>query len=496
MKRSRSANPNLLEVNASLFMARMRRKYGPQTTLGTLPGSEWENLAAKGFALLWLMGVWERSPGSRECALGEEGLQQGYDAALPGWTENDVNGSPYAVHSYRLDKSLGSEQDLPGLKKSLNELGVGLILDFVPNHTARDHPWIQSSPEMFIQGTPEDLAQDPSLFFETGSGKIIAHGKDPYFPAWRDTAQINYFSSAAATALVGELKRIAQFADGVRCDMAMLVLNEIFGKTWCRYIQGHVQPEREFWADAIREVKENFPSFLFMAEAYWGLEYRLQQLGFDYTYDKRLYDLMLNASARETRSHLLGDMSYQKKCVRFIENHDEPRAAAAFGKDRSCAAAVIMATVPGLHLFHEGQLEGNTIRVPVQLCRKEEEPSDPDLQIFYERLLAFTSGDPLGTGIWTPLDVRPACDGNWNCENLMAWIWHDKNLLKLVCVNYSGSVSQGRLLIPHKNIQAGPLTFRDVLTEEIYVRTTDEIIGAGLFVELGPWKSHLLDLLV
>ncbi len=495
MKRLRHAHPNLLEINTFLFMTRMRQKYDAQTTLGTVPRREWEELAAKGFALIWLMGVWERSPGSRECALSENGLRKAYGTALPGWTDSDVKGSPYAVHSYRLDKSLGSEQDLLQLKYTLNELGMGLILDFIPNHTALDHPWVQSNPEMFIQGTVQDLAQDPTLFFETGSGTIFAHGRDPHFPAWQDTAQINYFSSSARAALLRELKRIARYADGVRCDMSMLVLNEVFEKTWGTYIHGHVQPEREFWADAIQEVKGACPAFLFTAEAYWDLEYSLQQLGFDYTYDKRLYDLMLNTSTREIRRHLLGDMNYQKKCIRFIENHDEPRAAAVFGKERSCAAAVIMATIPGLHLFHEGQLEGNTLRVPVQLSDKEEESTDPDIKDFYERLLAFTSGEPLATGIWIPLDIRPAWEGNWSCENLIAWIWHDENMLKLVCVNYSGSVSQGRLRIPLRHIQAGPLTFRDVLTEEIYVRTTDEVIGGGLFVELGPWKSHLLDLL-
>ncbi len=495
MKRLRHVRPNLLEINAFLFMERMRRKHGPEVTLGTVPKSEWEGLAQKGFGLIWLMGVWERSPGSRECALAEDGLKQAYAAALPGWTDKDVKGSPYAVHSYALDGNLGAEDDLLRVRETLNDLGMSLILDFVPNHTALDHPWTRSNPEVFVQGTWEDLQREPALFFKTGSDAILAHGKDPYFPAWLDTAQIDYFSAAARTALLEELKCIARYADGLRCDMAMLALNEVFAKIWEAHLHSRPRPENEFWADAIQEVRGAYPDFLFMAEAYWDIEYRLQQLGFDYTYDKRLYDLLLQTSAREAKGHLLGEINYQKKCIRFIENHDEPRAASAFGKERSCAAAVVMATVPGLHLFHEGQMEGNTVRVPVQLSRMEEEAPDPSLRDFYDRLLAFTAGEPLGSGTWIPLDIRPAWEGNLSAGNLLAWIWQDGNKLKLVCVNYSGAVSQGRLRIPPAQIQAGPLTFRDVLTDEIYVRTTDEIIGGGLFVELGPWKSHLLDLL-
>lgn len=495
MKPVKALNPHLLELNAFAFMSRMRKKYGLGLNLSAIPTSVWQEFASQGFSYVWLMGVWERSPGSRLCALEDERLLEAYRKALPGWTDEDVKGSPYAVHSYRIDAFLGSEQDLLGLKSTLNGLGMGLILDFVPNHLSFDHPWTASFPEMFIQGGIEDLEKDPTLFFRNRSGRVLAHGRDPYFPAWRDTAQVNHFSPPARRALISELVRIAGYADGVRCDMAMLVLNEIFAKTWGAHLGGTEPPEKEFWTEAVSEVRALYPSFTFMAEAYWDLEYRLQQLGFDYTYDKRLYDLMLRADVREVRAHLHGDECYQKRCVRFIENHDEPRAIDAFGKDRSCAAAVIMATTPGLHLFHDGQIEGIGVHLPVQLARRDDEQADPDVRDFYSRLLAYTGSEPFTTGSWRHLDVRPAWGEDPSWTNLLAWIWHGRNSIKLICVNYSSSPSQGRLRIVPELIQAGPLAFRDTLTDEVYIRTTEEILKEGLYVELGPWKAHLLDLL-
>jgi hypothetical protein len=495
MKKPRRLHPNLIEINAFTFMERMRSEHGAGTTLATVPVSVWEDLASRGFALVWLMGVWERSPGSRDCALSDPALCRAYDTALPGWAAGDVAGSPYAVYSYTLDPSLGTNDDLLSLRKTLNSLGMGLVLDFVSNHLSFDHPWTVAHPERFVQGGEGALEKDPSLFFRTAAGAVLAHGKDPYFPAWTDTVQLNYFSPAAREAAMAELMRIAAFCDGVRCDMAMLLLTDVFKDNWGAHLQGMRAPETEFWADAIGEVKKTNPSFIFMAEAYWDLEYKLQLLGFDYTYDKKLYDLMLHATARDVKAHLSGDEQFQKKCVRFIENHDEERVPAVFGRDRGLAAAVVASTIPGLHLFHEGQIDGLSARLPIQLVRKPDAQGDPEIQDFYRRLLEFASGPPLGTGTWRCLDVGHAWDDNYSAEHLLAWSWHERGLLKIVCVNFSGLTCQGRLRIFPDTIQAGPMTFRDLATDEIYVRTTEEIMSGGLFVELPPWKVHLLELL-
>jgi hypothetical protein len=156
--------------------------------------------------------------------------------------------------------------------------------------------------------------------------------------------------------VIETLKQIADQCDGVRCDMAMLVMNDIFGRTWNE--RAGPAPSTEYWPTVISAVRVAYPGFLFLAEAYWDLEWSLQQQGFNYCYDKRLYDRILQGPAEQVRLHLLADDDYQHRLVRFVENHDEPRAASAFGATRSQVAAVAALTQCGARLLHNGQLQG------------------------------------------------------------------------------------------------------------------------------------------
>ena len=487
-------NPNLFEVNTALLLGRLREEYGGEMTLGTIPQEVWKSLALRGFDLLWCMGVWKRSKGSRTSALLHSGLRKDYDTALPGWSEEDVIGSPYAVYSYRPDPRFGTKEDLEKLKTGLNDAGLKLILDFVPNHLALDHPWTRSHPEYFIQAKRGEMDSNPDMFFATKNKDILAHGRDPYFPSWKDTVQLNYFSPDARCALTSELLEIAHYADGVRCDMAMLVLNSVFEKTWGPFVKDTPQPAQEFWVETIDKVKQLYPSFIFIAEAYWDLEWQLQQMGFDYTYDKKLYDLLTGSPAMEIHNHLWAESSYQSKSVRFIENHDEPRAATAFGKEKSTAAAVIAATLPGLHLFHDGQMEGTTLKQPVQLQRQWRETPDRRLYRFYDRLLHYTKGDLTHRGTWKLIDPAPAWEDNQTYRNLLSWIWYEDEQFKLIVVNYSPEHSQGRVYLPRNLIHKKPMVFHDALTDTLYERKPSNLISYGLYIDLNPWQAHLFDL--
>src|SRR5438552_14891743 len=129
----------------------------------------------------------------------------------------------------------------------------------------------------------------------------------------------------------------------------------------------------------INSVSLKYPEMLFMAEAYWDLEWDLQQLGFDYCYDKRLYDRLVHDNAESVRLHLTAGLDYQDRLVRFIENHDEPRAAATFTPEKERAAALTIMTLPGAKLWYEGQFEGRRVRAPVFLARGPDAPIDSDL---------------------------------------------------------------------------------------------------------------------
>ncbi|HHO76881.1 MAG TPA: hypothetical protein ENN05_10705 [Deltaproteobacteria bacterium] len=488
------SNPALLEVNMITCLEDLKREYGEQTTWSSIPDEYWTRLAGKGYSLLWLMGIWERSPGSRMCALSEQGLLREYGHALPGWNKADVAGSPYAVHAYNPDSAFGTEKDLAALKKNLNNAGIGLILDFVPNHLALDHPWTLSNPNFFVRAAKEEHEKNPHMFITTQNGDILAHGKDPYFPPWKDTVQINYFMPEARKAMIDILMEIARHADGVRCDMAMLVLNSVFEKTWGCLLEEKSRPEREFWSEAIQKVKEHHPDFIFIAEAYWDLEWKLQQLGFDYTYDKKLYDLVLNAFPGQIHDHLKAGHDYQRRSVRFIENHDEPRAAAAFGRKKSMAAAVVAATVPGMHLFHEGQDLGTSRRLPVQLKRRLQENPDHEIQVFYDTLLNYINHGLMHSGRWELMNPAPAWEENLTYHNLLSWVWHQENMFRLIVINYSEEHSQGRVYLPKNLIQEDTMVFHECLTDAFYARKASDLIRYGLYLDLYPWQTHLFEI--
>ena len=143
-----------------------------------------------------------------------------------------------------------------------------------------------------------------------------------------------------------------------------------------------VRPADDYWTTIIPAIRKRNGEFRFIAEAYWDLEWELQQQGFDHCYDKKLYDRMEHGDAETVRLHLLADRSYQKGMVRFIENHDEPRAAAAFPDEKVRAAAVAILTLTGAKLLHEGQFEGRKTRLPVFLDRRPDEQVDLDLASF------------------------------------------------------------------------------------------------------------------
>ena len=221
-------------------------------------------------------------------------------------------------HGYTVHRALGGNEALARLRERLRKRGLQLMLDFVPNHMGLDHPWVENHPEYYIAGTEQDLALRPEnyILVKRHAGDLLfAYGRDPYFPGWPDTLQLNYGNPATQEAMIGELVKIAGQCDGVRCDMAMLVLPEIFERTWgsVRRPSGRRRPS---------ECASGFPTSCFMAEVYWDLEWTLQQQGFDYTYDKRLYDRLRDRHARPVREHLHAGLDYQDNLARFLENHD------------------------------------------------------------------------------------------------------------------------------------------------------------------------------
>jgi hypothetical protein len=474
-------HPTLYEIFARVWLDELSRAAGAPVTLDSVPDAELDRLAALGFDLVYLMGVW---------TLGEEGprisredaeLRAEFDRALPGWTDADVVGSPFAVARYEVHPTLGGDAALASLRERLRARGIGLILDFVPNHVARDHHF---------------ATERPACFMRDAQGALLP-GRDPYFPPWRDTAQLDHRLQATRAALIEALLAVAARCDGVRCDMAMLVLEDVFRRTWAGRAPAAGEPEArgEFWAEAIDAVRREHRRFLFIAEAYWDLEWRLQLLGFDYTYDKSLYDRLSHASASSIRGHLVATPDYQRRSVRFVENHDEPRVAAVLPPDRRRAAAFIAATVPGMRFLHHGQLEGRRIRASVHLARVAEEPPDQGCLAFHEALLHALRRPALRSGSFAAL--TPAGSG---ADAFVAYRWDvlrpaDDAAPIVAVVNFSPARGACRVPLDIAGIGGRAVALADLISGQEYRRSGDELVDSarGLGVDLPAYGVHLFE---
>jgi hypothetical protein len=399
-------------------------------------------------------------------------------------------GSPYCVRRYVVDQRFGGPNGLGTARQELAKRGMNLILDFVPNHVAPDHPWVIEHPEYFVRGNADEARRDPASFIDV-EGNVFACGRDPHYPAWPDVLQLNAFQPGLRQAMIETISSIARQCDGIRCDMAMLLLNTIFERTWGSRVGQ--RPATEYWIDVIRTIKKPHPGFLFIAEAYWNLEWELQQQGFDFCYDKELYDRLEHSNAESVRLHLCADLAYQEKLLRFIENHDEPRAASTFSDTKQRAVAVTMATLPGARLFHEGQFEGRKVRPPVFLGRRPHECVDQGLQSFYTTLLETIDGPVFREGQWSLCELTGWPD-NASYQNLVAWSWRKDDNRYLIINNLSDSNVQARVQIPWGDVRGATWRLSDVFSGTTYERDGDEMLTSGLYVELRPWNCNFFQL--
>ena len=288
--------------------------------------------------------------------------------------------------------------------------------------------------------------------------------------------------------MIAELLKIGGQCDGVRCDMAMLVLPDVFERTWGRRAE-------LFWPRATRQVRERVPGFCFMAEVYWDLEWTLQQQGFDYAYDKRLYDRLHEGHARPVREHFHAGLDYQDKLARFLENHDEPRAATAFTPQVHQAAAVITFLSPGLRFFHQGQFEGRRKRISPHLVRAPVEPRDQALERFYDRLLSVLRLPVVREGRWQLVECVPAWDGNWTWDSFLAFAWQGRAGERLlVTVNYAGNQSQCYVRLPFADLAGRSVRFKDLMSPASYDRSGDDVASRGLYLDLPSWGYHVFEI--
>ena len=484
--------PSLIQINTRVWLDRLSRGLGRRVTLADIDDATLDGFAERGFDWVWLLSVWQIGAAGRAVSRGNPQWRDEFKAVLPDLREEDICGSGFAITAYSVGDVLGGEPALLQFRERLARRGIRLMLDFVPNHTAPDHPWVTAHPDYYVEGSEAELAgaSQNYLRVDTNHGpKVLAHGRDPNFPGWPDTLQLNYANPELQSVQIDELIGIAGKCDAVRCDMAMLLLPEIFHRTW------GLSPQ-PFWTNATAAVRAKYRDFTFMAEVYWDLEWALQQQGFDYCYDKRLYDRARDGHAGPVRGHLVAGLDYQDKLARFLENHDEPRAAAEFPWAQHQAAAIVTFLSPGLRFFYEGQLDGARIRVPTHLCRGPIEPTNPEIAAFYTRLLqTLKQTGAFRDGSWSQIQPSPAWPGNWTHEGFVTYAWTGADGDRYVIViNYAGNQGQCRLPLPFPELRGRQVCLSDVMGTEVYERDGRELVDPGLYIDHPPWHFNVFAL--
>ena len=481
-------HPLLYEINIRCRITELSATLHRQATLRDFPKSDFVLWQQLGITHVWLMGVWPCGPKSWDFSLNNPHLREVYSQLLGDWAPQDVGGSTYSIQGYHIDPLLGGPEALANFRERLQAHGIKLILDFIPNHIGLDHPWITQRPDLLI--TRKQAA--PSFFpAHQGRRKLwIAHGRDPYFPPWMDTAQLDHRNPATRHALIHELHEVAKLCDGVRCDMAMLVLNEIFAETWKQTEENNPPPKTEFWADAITSIRERHPQFIFLAEAYWQREPQLQHLGFDHTYEKTFLDHLAQHDTAALQSHLHHRPALAKD-ARFLENHDEPRIANRLTLEEQKAAALLWLSLPGLKLLHEGQMEGWRQHVPVHLCRRPTEATNGDISTFYEQILRAAKDTPVGKSTWRIPASTSAWPGNPSHQNIFTFTWQSSPAeFELIVVNYASHASQCYINLAEETKHYTRWELRNRVGDESYLRERTELESKGLYLDIPAWGTQ------
>lgn len=415
-------------------------------------------------------------------------LVANFKKLLPDYTPEDAIGSPYAPVNYTCNPTLcpNGDADLEWLRAKLHALGLRLMLDFVPNHSGCDSPWMAGAGLDLYVRAPAGTS-DPARYMANG----VAYGSCPYSAPWTDVAQLNYWNPALRAHMQTQLLRVAALADGVRCDMAYIVLNQPFGDTWRTELAawGWTQPATEFWGDAIKAVKQQYPATVFLAEVYGEYFAALQDLGFDYTYDKEYLDRLKSGHMDNIRGWLDYTAPRMKHMCHFTENHDEDRALAVFGGDapRTAAAAVLALTLPGLRFYFEGQERGLANKLDVHLRRARDEAGSALLQAFHANFSAIMNTAVMRDGAWERVALAGA-----DAWKFVAWRYSlaGAPTARLVVVNYGAERAACQAVVPDV-AGAGTVAVTELLTQAVYPRSAPEMRTTGLTVVIDAHSAQI-----
>jgi len=400
----------LIAKNAYVWLDQLSKQYQRLIThLDQIPDEELDKLAGWGFSGLWLIGLWERSPASRQI----KQLRGNPDAVA----------SAYSLMDYQIAGDLGGEDAYQRLRQRAWQKGIRLASDMVPNHMGIDSHWVMEHPDWFIS---QDYSPFPSYSFSgqnlswdqrvgiyvedhyfnntdaavvfkrvdhwTGQEKYIYHGNDGTSMPWNDTAQLNYLKPEVREAVIQTILHVARKFPVIRFDAAMTLAKKHFQRLWFPEPgTGGAIPSRaehgltreqfdaaipvEFWREVVDRVAQEVPDTLLLAEAFWLMEgYFVRTLGMHRVYNSAFMNMLRDEKNAEYRLVIKNTLEFDpeilKRYVNFMNNPDERTAVDQFGKeDKYFGICTMMATLPGLPMFGHGQIEGFTEKYGMEYRR-------------------------------------------------------------------------------------------------------------------------------
>ncbi|MGL4948331.1 MAG: alpha-amylase family glycosyl hydrolase, partial [Mycoplasma sp.] len=441
--------PSIYQVSLRPWIFQLSKELGTDVkTLEQIPLSKLKEIRDKGMDIFWIMGVWQVGEYGVNHDKSDPGLQESFRAVLPDYTMDDIIGSPYAITDYTCNKELcpNGDDDLVKFRQRVNGLGMKLMLDFVPNHAAFDSPWLNDNINLFIRA-PRDAQPpyDSSRYFPNG----VAYGGWYTFDPWTDVAQLNYWNPDTIKLMTDKLKTVAKYSDAIRCDMAYIILSDPYTQRWKSEMDswGYKKPEKEFWVDAIKEVKASYPGTIFLAEVYGDLFKELIKEGFDYTYDKEFWDRWRDDKIQYAKDWINWTSDVKDNLCHFLENHDDNRAVPYFGGEvaKTIGAALVSYTLPGLRFFFQDQWNGYRNKLEVHLRRSYDESKSDEAIAFYSKFFEVLKNDIFKNGTWMPVHIYDD-----DALVLFGWNWtSSQNDDKIWCIiNFNVNTKGARVTVP------------------------------------------------
>jgi glycosidase len=400
----------LIAKSTLVWLDQLSKKYDRAITrLDQIPDEEIDILARWGFTGLWLIGVWQRSPASKQ-------LKQ-----LCGNPE--AESSAYSLFDYEIAYELGGWEALQSLKHRCGQRGIRLGCDMVPNHTGIDSRWVREHPDWYVSlpyppfpaysFNGPNLSSDPRygiyiddkyysqqdaavVFkrhdFWTGDVRYIYHGNDGTRMPWNDTAQLNYLNPEVREAAIRTILHVAHNFSVIRFDAAMTLAKRHYQRLWfpepgtggdipSRAGHGLTKDEfnraipNEFWREVVDRVAAEAPDTLLLAEAFWLMEgYFVRTLGMHRVYNSAFMNMLKNEENQKYRETIKNTIQFNpeilKRYVNFMNNPDEDTAVAQFGKDdKYFGVCTMLVTMPGLPMIGHGQVEGLTEKYGMEYRR-------------------------------------------------------------------------------------------------------------------------------